>query len=159
MASRDHNQGGERACVAQEPCLDPGTRPEIRIPNAAAYTPLKSAAIIRRKLAPPRIEACPPGRDSGVRSGERDKSRNACSLCNATGLTRSEMSPLCSNFGIHVEERRLHKELISPARQRDDPIDVLFVVGSVDHKQTFVHALSAARVARARRGEWTGRGE
>jgi hypothetical protein len=64
---------------------------------------------------------------------EGDKSGNACSLRDATGLTRSEMSPLCSNFGIHVEERRLHKELISPARQRDDPIDVLFVVGSVDH--------------------------
>jgi hypothetical protein len=62
---------------------------------------------------------------------ERDKSGNTCSLCDATGLTRSEMSPLCSNFGIHVEERRLDKELISPARQRDDPIDVLFVVGSV----------------------------
>src|ERR1700746_3806821 len=43
------------------------------------------------------------------------------------------MSPLCRNFGIHVEERRLHKELISPARQRDDPIDVRFVVGSVHH--------------------------
>ena len=64
---------------------------------------------------------------------EGDKSGNACSLCDGTGLTRGEMSPLCSNFGIHVEERRLHKELISPARQRDDPIDVLFVVGSVDH--------------------------
>jgi hypothetical protein len=29
--------------VAQEPCSDPGTRPELRIPNAAAHTPLKSA--------------------------------------------------------------------------------------------------------------------
>src|SRR5215472_4804144 len=67
------------------------------------------------------------------REVEGDKSGNACSLCDGTGLTRGEMSPLCSNFGIHVEERRLHKELISPARQRDDPIDVLFVVGSVDH--------------------------
>jgi hypothetical protein len=25
--------------VAQEPCSDPGTRPELRIPNAAAHTP------------------------------------------------------------------------------------------------------------------------
>jgi hypothetical protein len=50
---------------------------------------------------------------------EGDKSGNACTLCDGTGLTRGEMSPLCSNFGIHVEERRLYKELISPARQRD----------------------------------------
>jgi hypothetical protein len=46
---------------------------------------------------------------------EGDKSGNACSLCDGTGLTRSEMSPLCGNFGIHFEERGLHKELISPA--------------------------------------------
>src|SRR5262249_1186594 len=62
------------------------------------------------------------------------------------GLTRGEMSPLCSNFGIHVEERRLHKELISPTRQRDDPIDVLFVVGGVDHISDLLSTRCAQRV-------------
>jgi len=46
---KNHNQRGERACIAQESCSDPGTRPELRIPNAAAHTPAQTGSHHSRK--------------------------------------------------------------------------------------------------------------
>src|SRR6516164_9191072 len=40
--------------VAQEPCSDPGTRPELRIPNAAAHTPAQIGS--NEQLSPCRRE-------------------------------------------------------------------------------------------------------
>jgi hypothetical protein len=64
---------------------------------------------------------------------EGDKSRNARSLCDVTGLTCSKMPPLCGNLRVRVKKRRLDEELVSTPCQRDDPVDVLAVVSGVDH--------------------------
>ncbi len=50
------------------------------------------------------------------REVEGDKSRNARSLCDVTGLTRREMPPLCGNLRIRVKECRLDEELVGTAR-------------------------------------------
>src|SRR5262249_45285552 len=50
------------------------------------------------------------------REVEGDKSGNARSLCDVTGLTRREMPPLCGNFRIRVKERCLDEELVGTVR-------------------------------------------
>ena len=50
------------------------------------------------------------------REVEGDKSGNARSLCDVTGLTRREMPPLCGNLRIRVKECRLDEELVGTAR-------------------------------------------
>src|SRR5437879_5461423 len=42
---------------------------------------------------------------------EGDKSQNARSFCDVTGLTCSKMPPLCGNLRIRVKKRRLDEEL------------------------------------------------
>jgi hypothetical protein len=59
------------------------------------------------------------------REVERDKSGNTCSLCDITNLTRRQMSPLCSNILICIEENRLNNKLVGSARERDDPANIL----------------------------------
>ena len=58
------------------------------------------------------------------REVERDKSGNTCSLCDIASLTRRQMSPLCSNIRICIEESRLNKKLVRSARERDDAADI-----------------------------------
>jgi len=67
------------------------------------------------------------------REVEGDKSRNARSPCDVTGLTCRKVFPLCGNLCIRVEKRRFDEELISTACQRDDPVDVLVVISGVDY--------------------------
>ena len=67
------------------------------------------------------------------REVEGDKSRNARSPCDVTGLTCRKMPPLCGNLHIRVKKRRLDEELISTACQRHDPVDVLVVISGVDY--------------------------
>jgi hypothetical protein len=64
---------------------------------------------------------------------ERDKSDNACSLCDVTGLTCRKMLSLCGNTCICIEECRLDKKLVGTARERDDLINVLLMIGGIDN--------------------------
>src|SRR5215813_6377031 len=67
------------------------------------------------------------------REVEGDKSRNARSPCDVTGLPCRKMLPLCGNLRIRVKKRRFDEELIGTACQRDDAVDVLVVIGGVDY--------------------------
>ena len=80
------------------------------------------------------------------REVERDKSGNACSLRDVTSLTRSKMSPLCGNISICIEERRLNKELVGTARERDDSANILLAIGGVHHVSDLLSRRGAQRV-------------
>jgi hypothetical protein len=77
---------------------------------------------------------------------EGNKSRNARSLCDVTGLTCRKMPPLCGNLRIRVKKRRLDEELVSTPCQRDDPVDVLVVISGVDHIDNLLSLGRAQRV-------------
>ena len=80
------------------------------------------------------------------REVERDQSGNACSLCDITSLTRGKMSPLCGNVRIRVEECRLNKKLVGTARERDNPSNVLLMIGGVHHVRDLLSPRRAQRV-------------
>ena len=66
------------------------------------------------------------------REVEWDKSGNACSLCDVTGLTCGKMLPLCGNICSFIEKRRLDEKLVSTARERNDPFHVPVMICGVD---------------------------
>src|SRR5262245_52639200 len=67
------------------------------------------------------------------REVEWDKSRNICSPCDVTSLARGEVSPLCGNIRICLEECGLNKKLVRTARKRDNSANILLVMGGVHH--------------------------
>src|SRR5262245_5463523 len=77
------------------------------------------------------------------REVEREKSRNICSPCDVTILARGEVSPLCGNIRICFEECGLNKKLVRAARKRDDSINILLVIGGVDHVNNLLPARRA----------------
>ena len=79
------------------------------------------------------------------REVERDKSGNTCSLCDIASLTRRQMSPLCS-IRICIEESRLNKKLVGSARERDDPANILLMIGGVHHVSDLLSTRRAQRV-------------
>src|SRR5262245_12889222 len=80
------------------------------------------------------------------REVERDKSGNACPLCDVTSLTRGKMSPLCGNIRICIEECRLNKKLVGTARESDDPANVLLMIGGVHHVSDLLSRRRAQRM-------------
>ena|SRR6478672_4711404 len=80
------------------------------------------------------------------REVERDKSGNACSLRDVTSLTCRKMSPLCGNIRICIEECRLNKKLVGTARERDDPVNVLLMIGGIHDVSDLLTRRRAQRV-------------
>src|SRR5262249_14435387 len=113
----------------------------------------------RRNLTIPGGETSPPRTPStfGLRAEgsfhlaskpemEGDKSRNACSPCDVTGLTCRKMPPLCGNLRIRVKKRRLDEQLISTACQRHDRVDVRVVIRGAAHRGNFLPPRRAQRI-------------
>ena len=56
------------------------------------------------------------------------------------------MSPLCGNICICIEECRLDKKLVGTARERDDLINVLLMIGGIHHVSDLLSPRRAQRV-------------